>query len=266
MAFLFQTLLRRSYVPYSNDPNAAIAVLADGRWIPGVRIESASFPLTIPAVTAALVGAQALVGLEAVVGVHAHKPFTVAEHDLIQVALGRPTRAVTDHTVLIESSANAPDLDDPVDIPDLIGHPQDGTTIATAAFIQRAREEAMRRARVPHSDFPVGCIVETRGGVAVPGVNVEFDDWTRGLCAERTALALTLAYGLVPAALYISCIKAPGGTPCGACRQVIAELVPDGPIWIDHHDAPPRKTTAQVLLPDAFVGDGLLHAPTDRSA
>ncbi|MEM8600166.1 MAG: hypothetical protein AAGF99_09625, partial [Bacteroidota bacterium] len=96
MAPPFGSLLARAYVPYSRTPNAAVAVLADGRWVPGVRVENASFPLTIPAVTAALVGAQAAVGLRNVVGVLTHRPMSESEHALVSEALGHPIQNVAD--------------------------------------------------------------------------------------------------------------------------------------------------------------------------
>ena len=64
-----------------------------------------------------------------------------------------------------------------------------------------------RRAYVPASGFHVGALLVTEAGVLVPGCNVEHPaDWTRGLCAERVALATAQAYGAGrPARLYVTC-------------------------------------------------------------
>src|SRR5690606_2936393 len=57
-------------------------------------------------------------------------------------------------------------------------------------------EAVARRAYVPESGFPVGCVAEAADGRLVPGCNVEHADWTRGLCAERVALATARSYGV----------------------------------------------------------------------
>lgn len=257
-------LLDRAYVPYSGLPVATVAVLSNGRWIPGVRVENASFPLTIPALTAALAGAQALGVVHDVAALAGSRPFTASEIMLAEEALGRPVHVDPDGLLVVDD-VGPPMLSHVFDVND--AWPQHVRPLPRrgdhGAATDLARVAA-QRARVPHSNFPVGCAVATREGAMVPGVNVEFDDWTRGLCAERTALALTVSYGLTPAALTVTCLGAPGGTPCGACRQVIAELALEAPLWVDQGAAPPTQTTAAALLPDAFLGAGLRGAADAR--
>lgn len=257
MTLPLDTLLARAYVPYSRAPRAAAAVLADGQWIPGVRVECASFPLTIPAVTAALTGAQATVGLSQVVGLVSSHALTAAELALFQEAVGRPYRSPSDTVAFVSELGAHPTLTSHVDVSNIAIGLEESVHAPPERLLREARQLAIERARVPNSDFPVGCLVDTTEGFALPGVNVEFEEWTHGLCAERTGLALTLAYGLKPRALYVSCVNAPGGTPCGACRQVIAELIPTGHIWLDMGTAPPKLTSASTLLPEAFVGASL---------
>ncbi|MEM8558947.1 MAG: cytidine deaminase [Bacteroidota bacterium] len=256
-----KALLARAHVPHSGLPVATIAVLADGRWVPGVRVENASFPLTVPALTAALAGARALGVLHEIQVLISTRPFTLSETALAEEALGQSIQTTGDGALAV-SGAERPPLTHALDIDSTWPQPERSTL---GAAIDLARLAA-QRARVPHSGFPVGCAVATHEGVMVPGVNVEFDDWTRGLCAERTALVLTVSYGLTPAALTVTCLDAPGGTPCGACRQVIAELALEAPLWIDQGAAPPTQTTAAALLPDAFLGAGLRGAPGPTSA
>ena len=253
----FDTLLRRAYVPYSGRAVATLAVLDDGRWVPGVRVESASFPLPIPALTAALAGAQALGALGRVQAFVSTRPFTATGIALAEEALGRSVRREADGSLVVGDSA-PPDIGDAFDVRNAWAQPRQADL---GAAVDLARQAA-QRARVPHSKFPVGCALATREGLMVPGVNVEFDDWTRGLCAERTALALAVSYGLTPTALTVTCLDAPGGTPCGACRQVIAEHALNVPLWIDQGPVPPTQTTAAALLPDAFLG-AALHQPTN---
>ena len=114
------------------------------------------------------------------------------------------------------------------------------------------------RAHVPESGFRVGCVLVTASGRAFPGCNVEHTEWTRGLCAERTALAVAAAYGADAVhRLFLSCPTDPRGTPCGACRQLLAEYAAGVPIVMDRGEAPPEITTAEALLPHFFTGEHL---------
>jgi homotetrameric cytidine deaminase len=119
-------------------------------------------------------------------------------------------------------------------------------------------EEVARRAHVPASGFPVGCVIEDADGRLIPGCNVEHADWTRGLCAERVALVTARSFGVTAyRRLYVACPRAPGATPCGACRQVLAELAPAVPVVVARGTDAPAVTTPEHLLPGAFRGDRL---------
>ena len=134
-------------------------------------------------------------------------------------------------------------------IPDWGPDPSDGTNEA---------REISELAHVPESDFPVGCVIRMGDGHHVPGVNVEHPDWSQILCAERNALSSAIAYGYKnPNDIFVSCPNEPGGTPCGACRQVISELAPDATIWIDNGSEAPTSMTASELLPGGFTGTSL---------
>jgi cytidine deaminase len=118
-----------------------------------------------------------------------------------------------------------------------------------------AARAAAEHAYVPYSSFRVGAAVLTSDGVVIPGCNVENASYGLANCAERTALFSAVAGGhrdLV--ALAVSCIDGDVSQPatlmpCGACRQVIAELLADdAPIYIDGFGV----TTIAGLLPDAF--------------
>ena len=124
----------------------------------------------------------------------------------------------------------------------------------------RLAEQISARAHAPHSGFPGGAVLEADNGRLVPGANVEHDDSTRGLCAERVALATARSYGIERVRrLYIACPRAPEASPCGACRQVLAELAPALPVVMGRGDGPPEATTPEALLPGAFHAD-LLRA------
>lgn len=96
------------------------------------------------------------------------------------------------------------------------------------------------RAYVPYSDFRVGAAVLTADGTTVGGCNIENASYGLAVCGERTAMFAARAAGhsdLV--ALAVSCLD--GDTtqphtlmPCGACRQVMIELLrPDAAVIVD---------------------------------
>ncbi|QEY31278.1 cytidine deaminase [Synechococcus sp. RSCCF101] len=98
-------------------------------------------------------------------------------------------------------------------------------------LIEAARAAA-RRAHCPYSHFAVGAAVRCRDGTVLPGCNVENASYGLCLCAERVALSAAVAAGREPVELAVCCASAgadaPAGSrmPCGACRQVMAELMP----------------------------------------
>jgi cytidine deaminase len=119
-------------------------------------------------------------------------------------------------------------------------------------LIVRAREAA-QRAYAPYSNFRVGAAVEDAEGSTYVGCNVENASYGLSVCAERNAIFSAVAAGARRpfAALAVSCIDAAEGgcSPCGACRQVIAEhLRPDAHVQVDGLG---RFTPAD-LLPHGF--------------
>ena len=122
------------------------------------------------------------------------------------------------------------------------------------ALIDAARDAA-RRAYAPYSGFHVGAALLLKNGDVVTGANVENASYGLSMCAERVALFSAVAQGKRPTALAVSCLDAQKGAPlgsrmpCGACRQVIHELLPrDGEIQIDGVGT--RRV--QELLPEGF--------------
>lgn len=240
----------RAYTPYSGRPEAAVLLLSDGAWVPGVRVESATFSLAIPALLNAYSTAVAA-GRDDVVAAVLSR--SAEPHDAVYLgALARPpVQALGDAFVWSTTdslpepgAALPPGLD--------ASPPRDA-----AAGIELARTVAAR-AYAPCSGFPVGCVLETEDGRLLPGVNVEHPDWSRILCAERNALGTALSYGVGGLRrLYLACPRDPHGTPCGACRQLLAERAPGLALWMDRHDGPPEATDPEALLPNFFKGETL---------
>lgn len=247
-------LLDRAYVPFSGTPAAAAVLLRDGSWVPGVRIESASFSLTIPALLNAyttLVPA----GRTDVVAVVQSRPFRPEEIAYLEgLPLPAGERLGTDAWIVggAEQDGSIPpptSLFDPT-LPTRIERPEQGIACV---------REVAQHAYVPESAFPVGALLETADGSLFPGVNVEHPDWARILCAERCALGTAWSYGHREVSrLFLTCLKDKQGTPCGACRQILAELTPKMTLWMDRHDDEGDTATPSELLPGSFRGDALL--------
>lgn len=244
-----QAVADRAYVPYSGRHEAVVLLLSDGTWVPGVRVENASFSLLIPALVNAYSTAVAA-GRRDVVAVVGSQPM-LPEAEAFLHALPVAFDKVADDAFVATDREALPALGDRLDpfLPE--ASPDD-----EAEGITLARDIAAR-AYVPESDFPVGCVLVTDEGL-LPGVNVEHSDWTRILCAERNAVGTAITWGAAPAsALYLTCLKDPEGSPCGACRQVLAELATGATLWMDRGSASPEATTPEQLLPGAFTGEAL---------
>jgi len=126
--------------------------------------------------------------------------------------------------------------------------------ISREELLQLARQAALR-AHCPYSHFRVGAAL-VAGEQIFTGVNVEISSYGLTLCAERAALAAAISAGAGPITqIAVACIDAPAEapanerTPCGACRQWLADLAPQATIFID---GVPDNFTIGDLLPYAF--------------
>lgn len=243
---LAREIASRSYSPYSRRQGACIALLSDGAYVPGVRVENASFPLLIPATQNALSTAISE-GRDDFVAFVSTRPISHVERDLLEPFL-------PDLHVSGAAAWRGKNLPRPGRMLSPIRHHSfAGDTDGIAAA-----RKASELARVPESDFPVGCILGSADGGYVRGVNVEHPDWNLGLCAERNAMGTAVTFGLDdPTTMYLTCVKDPSGTPCGACRQVLVELAPDIRLIMDRGTGAPESTTPATLLPDFFAGGAL---------
>jgi cytidine deaminase len=115
---------------------------------------------------------------------------------------------------------------------------------------------ARERAYAPYSRFQVGAALETRDGHQFSGCNVENASYGLCNCAERTALFSAIAAGYRPgdfSAIAVVADTPEPVTPCGACRQVMAELcAPSTPVLLANLAGATRLTTVEALLPDNF--------------
>ena len=113
---------------------------------------------------------------------------------------------------------------------------------------------ARQRAYSKYSDFLVGAALLTADGQIYGGCNVENVSYGLTNCAERTAVFSAIAAG--QRQFELLAIASQGGvTPCGACRQVLAEFAPELPILLVDVDRPDEYKRANLrdLLPGAFT-------------
>lgn len=121
----------------------------------------------------------------------------------------------------------------------------------------QAAKEARARAYAPYSNYAVGAAVLTEDGEVFLGCNVENAAYPSTICAERVALTAAVAQGKRRFAA-MAVVTRNGGSPCGACRQVMIELGPDMVVYIADETGAYRTTTVRALLPDGFDNASLL--------
>lgn len=121
--------------------------------------------------------------------------------------------------------------------------------------------EAYHHSFAVYSKFQVGAVVILKNGQHVLGTNVENASYGLTNCAERTALFATYALGYRADDIEELVILAKGNDlvyPCGACRQVIYELMKkDALVTMINLDKKTRTVTVADLLPYAFGEENL---------
>ena len=127
-------------------------------------------------------------------------------------------------------------------------------------LIARAKE-ARELSYSPYSKFKVGAAVLTKDGKVFLGANIENSSYGLCMCAERNALYHTYLSGYkkddIVALALIADTDEPT-SPCGACRQVISELMnEDAPVIMANLKGAVKVTNPKELLPFAFSEDAL---------
>jgi len=129
----------------------------------------------------------------------------------------------------------------------------DETVETLVAEATRARGNAY----APYSGFSVGAAALARDGRIFLGCNMENASYGLSVCAERHAIAAAAAAGVRElAALAVVTSARPPASPCGACRQVMAELGEFLVILADL-DGNRVRTSVSELLPRPFLPDTL---------
>ncbi|MFS9091130.1 cytidine deaminase [Streptococcus australis] len=126
--------------------------------------------------------------------------------------------------------------------------------MATTELIDLAVKTS-ENAYVPYSHFPIGAVLVTDEGKIYTGVNVENASFGLTNCGERTAIFKAVSEGerLFKELIIYGQTEKPV-SPCGACRQVMAEFFePDLPVTLVAKDKSTVVMTVKELLPYSFT-------------
>lgn len=126
------------------------------------------------------------------------------------------------------------------------------------ALLELAKQ-ARQNAYAPYSKFKVGAAVLTEDGRTFTGCNIENAAYSAANCAERTAIFKALSEGAAQfAALAVVADTLKPVTPCGVCRQVMAEFfTPATTVILGNLHGDLLETTLEQLLPGAFTAGDL---------
>jgi len=122
----------------------------------------------------------------------------------------------------------------------------------------RVASLARQRAYAPYSTYKVGAAIRTKRNRVHSGANVENASYGMTVCAERTAAFAAVNAGdtaFDAIAIVIDDERLP--TPCGACRQVLAEFSPNMRVILATTGGKRKVTTLGELLPDPFLPENL---------
>ena len=118
----------------------------------------------------------------------------------------------------------------------------------------KATKEAMSKAYVPYSNYPVGALIVTNNGNTYSGCNVENASYPLGNCAEASAIASMVLGGEKKIkTIYVMTKNDEGGIPCGGCRQRIREFSDENTqIMMCSPDGVQQRINLSELLPNSF--------------
>ena len=121
----------------------------------------------------------------------------------------------------------------------------------------QAAIDAGANAYAPYSNYAVGAALLTESGEIFTGVNIENAAYPTAMCAERVAVFKAVSEGEHQFTA-IAVVTVNGGTPCGSCRQVMAEFGLDTEVLIANVTGEIlERTDVAALLPGAFLPQDL---------
>lgn len=124
-----------------------------------------------------------------------------------------------------------------------------------------AAQKARLSAYAPYSKYLVGAALRTKSQKIYTGANVENAAYPDSICAERVAIFKAVTDGQREFDA-IAVVTEDGGTPCGSCRQVLAEFAPNAEvIVVNQKGEVVHETLLHELLPGAFGPSNLKIKP-----
>jgi cytidine deaminase len=127
----------------------------------------------------------------------------------------------------------------------------------------RLARAAMKHAYAPYSKFRVGGAVLLGDGRIFSGCNVENASYGLTICAERNAIFCAVANSSKKPEIVAAAVVNHRGmpcSPCGACRQVLAEFGPRAVVWYPAAGGFAQRTMQELLV------DGFTLCPNDPDA
>lgn len=229
----FDSLFERAYAPYSGVKHGCVVISKDGRFFPGVNIENLSYPLSVSHIQTAVFSCMAA----------GYSPQKLV---LPKNPMNRDLISFWETELHLSIHVDADMQFEPENI--ITGEPSD-----MYAYLQKICKKAV----IPNSSFPVSCLLETDLGW-VEGVNIEVSNWELGLCAERVAVTRAIANGCKEfRSIHILAPKSDYVSPCGGCRQVLAEHLVQKRVHLYQNEYEVMSVSTSDLLPFHFRGEAL---------
>lgn len=227
-------ILANAYGKYSGLLRVAVVRGETGELFCGVRVENASFPLTIGACQSAI--------------------FNCISEGVKPEALFLPEDYPEEMSGFWSDRYN---LAKTVDTSFPEGNFRNILRPAPSDF-RSELNELQKFCQIQESDFPVSCLLQVGEDSFIAGVNIEIPEWQMGLCAERIAIAKAVSSGYTTfRAIHIQAKYGDFISPCGACRQVLVEHMPYKDMHLYHADKTYSRHTPADFLPAFFNGSSI---------
>ena len=124
---------------------------------------------------------------------------------------------------------------------------------AAPADLAEVARRAWKNAYAPYSGFQVGAAVRAADGTVYAGANVENGSFGLTRCGEQSAIqAMVTAGGRTFSEIVVHTVASPPASPCGSCRQVLAEFAADATVWLVNDQGETVRTSVRELLPLGF--------------
>jgi cytidine deaminase len=121
----------------------------------------------------------------------------------------------------------------------------------------QAAQQAQQAAYAPYSQYRVGAALRTKAGKVYLGANIENAAYPDSICAERVAIFTAIMQGEREFDA-IAVVTRDGGSPCGSCRQVLAEFALHAEVILaTEAGAIVHESSVEKLLPGAFLPSNL---------